>query len=117
MLRTSVSPGKRAGDDKKLARSLEQQYIEEMAAASAAGLGTSPLGPLADSSTRRLLIDLIATMNASFPDHDFSALRPDQFVREPSAALVIAKVRASEQIPSARSFYRATHHAPSPTLW
>ena len=35
-------------------------------------------------STRRLLIDLISTMNASFPDHDFSGLRPEQFTREPS---------------------------------
>merc|ERR1719267_36830 len=64
---------KRAGDDKKLARSLEQQYVEGMASTSAGGLtGTSPLGPLSDAATRRLLIDLISTMNASFPDHDFS---------------------------------------------
>lgn len=45
-------------------------------------MGSSPLGPLSDSTTRRLLIDLISTMNASFPDHDFSGCRPEQFTRE-----------------------------------
>ena len=86
---------KRAGDDKKLARDLEQQYVEEMAASSGSSAGqpgTSPLGPLSDAATRRLLIDLISTMNASFPDHDFSALTADQFVREPTAALVCGRV-------------------------
>lgn len=82
---------KRAGEDKKLARSLEQAYVEEMAS-SASNLGTSPLGPLADASTRRLLIDLISTMNASFPDYDFSSLGAEQFNRELNTGLVISKV-------------------------
>lgn len=72
---------KRAGEDKKLSKVLEQQYVDELASGPSS-LGSSPLGPLSDSSTRRLLIDLISTMNASFPDHDFSALRPEQFCRE-----------------------------------
>lgn len=72
---------KRAGEDKKLSKLLEQQYAEEVAS-SPSLLGSSPLGPLSESTTRRLLIDLISTMNASFPDHDFSSLRPDQFTRE-----------------------------------
>lgn len=29
-----------------------------------------------------MLVDLIATLNASFPDYDFSDLRPDQFEQE-----------------------------------
>jgi hypothetical protein len=55
--------------------------VDELASSPSA-LGSSPLGALSESSTRRLLIDLISTMNASFPDHDFSALRPEQFCRE-----------------------------------
>merc|ERR1719198_1288406 len=31
-------------------------------------------------------------MNASFPDHDFSSLTADQFVREPSPPLVVSRV-------------------------
>mmetsp|Transcript_52753 Transcript_52753/g.120222 ORF Transcript_52753/g.120222 Transcript_52753/m.120222 type:complete len:125 (+) Transcript_52753:99-473(+) len=82
---------KRAGEDKKLSKVLEQQYAEELASSPSSALGSSPLGPLSDSGTRRLLIDLISTMNASFPDHDFSALRPDQFCRE----LHLAQVRGA----------------------
>jgi len=82
---------KRAGEDKKLSKMLEQQYVEELAS-SPGGLGTSPLGPLSDSSTRRLLIDLISTMNASFPDYDFSALRPEQFMKEQNMNLVVSSI-------------------------
>jgi hypothetical protein len=55
-------------------------------------LGSSPLGPLSESTTRRLLIDLISTMNASFPDHDFSGLRPEQFCRVPDSSIVMSTV-------------------------
>lgn len=40
----------------------------------------SSLGDLSSNSTRRLLIDLISTLNASFPDYDFSSVSPDAFV-------------------------------------
>lgn len=40
------------------------------------------IGTLSESSTRRLLIDLISTLNASFPDYDFSSLRPEHFTKE-----------------------------------
>lgn len=80
--------GKRAGDDKKLSKMLEQQLIEELAT-SPGTLSSSPLGPLSESSTRTLLIDLIITMNASFPDYDFSALRPEQFQRNRDLGAVI----------------------------
>ena len=79
---------KRAGEDKKLAKQLETQYTDELTSSPGSLTGTSPLGVLSSSSTRRLLIDLISTMNASFPDHDFSALRPEQFCREASADFV-----------------------------
>lgn len=71
---------KRAGEDKKLMKKLEQQYNEEIATSPCSF--DSPLGALSDSSSRRLLIDLISTLNASFPDYDFSSLRPDQFTKE-----------------------------------
>jgi hypothetical protein len=67
---TTLSSGKRAGADKKLSKVLEQQYVEE--AALPDGLpAVSPIGSLAEASTRKLMIDLISTMNASFPDYDF----------------------------------------------
>ena len=36
-----------------------------------------------------MFVDLIATLNASFPDHDFSNLRPEQFCREAGAQFAV----------------------------
>ncbi len=52
------------------------------AAAAAVAATPSPLGPLNSVATRKLLVNLITTMNASFPDYDFSNLRPEQFEHE-----------------------------------
>ena len=73
---------KRAGDDKKLSKKLDQQYQDEMASSPQTHLSSSPLGALSDANSRRLFIDLISTLNASFPDYDFSSLRPDQFTKD-----------------------------------
>lgn len=96
---------KRAGKDKKLSKILQQQYATELAS-SPSSMGTSPLGPLSESSTRRLLIDLISTMNASFPDHDFSALRPEQFLKERSIQVVINAV--NKQLAPLQEAYNST---------
>jgi hypothetical protein len=72
---------KLAGADKEVSKSLEQGYLDELAAldemggSPASAPGTSPVGPLTDSSNRKTLITLILTLNASFPDYDFSSLR------------------------------------------
>ena len=67
---------KSAGKDKKLAKMLQRRYVNELEATSDELQGVmSPLGPMSSVSTRKLLINLIATMNASFPDFDFSSLR------------------------------------------
>jgi len=91
---------KAAGSDKKLYRnienSLESQY-ESLLRLSASlsppqdsnGLSTmnlsrsSPFGPLSQVSSRRTFAYLIATLNASHPDYDFSHnLRPADFRKE-----------------------------------
>ena len=63
---------KRAGDDKKLSKSLDQKFSEDYVA-------SSSIGDLTQNSTRKLLIDLVQTMNASFMDHDFSVISPESF--------------------------------------
>jgi len=45
-----------------------------------------------DANTRKLLISLITTMNASFPDYDFSNLRAEQFDRELAPAVAITSL-------------------------
>jgi hypothetical protein len=41
---------------------------------------SSSLGDLDEGSSKQLLLDLISTMNESFPDYDFETTKIDQFV-------------------------------------
>eukprot|EP00557_Chaetoceros_sp_GSL56_P004821 CAMPEP_0176490386 /NCGR_PEP_ID=MMETSP0200_2-20121128/7839_1 /TAXON_ID=947934 /ORGANISM="Chaetoceros sp., Strain GSL56" /LENGTH=349 /DNA_ID=CAMNT_0017887681 /DNA_START=704 /DNA_END=1753 /DNA_ORIENTATION=+ len=56
----------------------------------------SPLGDFHDSSTQRLMTDLILTLNASFPDYDFSNVKPSEFARVPSSN--VAMNRTNERL-------------------
>ena len=98
---------KAAGGDKKLYKtiesSLESQYESLLrfsaslsppqASSAAASLNlsrSSPFGPLSQISSRRTFAYLIATLNASHPDYDFShLLRPSDFRREKSLKSVM----------------------------
>ncbi|KAL3422508.1 mitogen-activated protein kinase maf1 [Phlyctema vagabunda] len=99
---------KAAGSDKKLYRDieneLESQYSSLLrlsasvsppndlaSATSSLNLSrASPFGPLSEISSRRTFAYLIATLNASHPDYDFShILRPADFRRERSLKAVI----------------------------
>lgn len=93
---------KAAGADKKLYKTIEQalesQYAslltftaglspsQALAASGVLNLSrASPFGSLSQSSSRRTFAYLIATLNASHPDYDFShLLRPTDFRREKS---------------------------------
>ncbi|KAK5135841.1 hypothetical protein LTR08_004489 [Meristemomyces frigidus] len=53
----------------------------------------SPFGPLSEINARRTFAYLIATLNASHPDYDFShLLRPTDFRREPSLRRIMQTV-------------------------
>lgn len=82
---------KLAGLDKKLSKSLDQDV---QSGSSPLQLSASPVGPLADSSSRKTLIYLILTLNHIYPDYDFSLLRAHHFRKLDSLA------RAEETIDS-----------------
>ena len=101
---------KAAGSDKKLYKdidkSLESQHAallklgaslsppqrEEMVASQVLSR-SSPFGNLTDISSRRTFAYLIATLNASHPDYDFShVLRPADFRRERNLRKVMSLV-------------------------
>ena len=63
--------GKTAGEDKKLYKTLESKYVEEMESEVPDLSSTSPFGPLTQQASRKTLYHLIATLNSSFPDYDF----------------------------------------------
>lgn len=131
---------KAAGSDKKLYKnidkSLESQHASmmrlgaslspperEQMAASMNLSRSSPFGPLSEMSSRRTYAYLIATLNASHPDYDFShVLRPTDFKHEKNMRRAIGiidstltNVRASAlngSIPRSYGDYSATF-APS----
>ena len=97
---------KAAGSDKKLYKnienSLESQYESLLRLSASVSppssdgptdvnlSRSSPFGPLSQVSSRRTFAYLIATLNASHPDYDFSHnLRPADFRRERSLKAVI----------------------------
>ena len=85
---------KPAGDDKRVGKQIERQLSSELAHSPRLSPSMSPLGPLTDIHTRKLLISLITTMNASFPDYDFSNLRAEQFDRELSPHTAITQLNS-----------------------
>mmetsp|Transcript_24008 Transcript_24008/g.33659 ORF Transcript_24008/g.33659 Transcript_24008/m.33659 type:complete len:225 (-) Transcript_24008:132-806(-) len=84
---------KQAGSVKKLYKSLEEQYQVELSK-SPDLIATSPFGPLDQSSSRKTLIYLIALLNASFPDYDFSKVKPEQFRKENNVYMVMNNINA-----------------------
>src|SRR5690349_3283267 len=65
--------GKLAGADKKLYKYLEHRYQDELNhSPNSIHLHMSPFGPMTLPACRRTLCHLIATLNASYPDYDFS---------------------------------------------
>ena len=101
---------KAAGSDKKLYKSIENGLEAQheallkfsnslsppQASVAAASLNlsrSSPFGPLSQISSRRTYAYLIATLNASHPDYDFSnLLRPADFKRETRLRTVMNNV-------------------------
>lgn len=52
----------------------------------------SPFGPLSQSRSRKLFGYLIAILNSTYPDHDFSTIQPTHFTLLDSATDLMAKV-------------------------
>lgn len=50
--------------------------------------GLSPLGRMEDIKSRKTLFYLISTLNMTFPDYDFSSIKPQHFARHPLDAVV-----------------------------
>jgi len=142
---------KAAGSDKKLYKdienSLESQYEsllrlsasvsppQDSSGSPAVNLSrSSPFGPLSQISSRRTFAYLIATLNASHPDYDFShILRPADFHKERSLKTVINTIDSTLhnlrpasgmtlQVPSQTSYATpssapVTSHTWGPQMW
>lgn len=58
-------------------------------------LYSSAFGPLDRKDSRKTLWLLIATLNIAFPDHDFSTLSAEEFVKEDSPRIVLASLTSA----------------------
>lgn len=58
-------------------------------------MASSPFGPLSSSASRKTLIDLISLLNASYPDYEFSSLKPEDFVKEANLNMVLNSINLS----------------------
>lgn len=75
--------------DRPLFDSLNKQYAILSKSPEHRELSQSPFGPLSMATSRRTFISLISTLNAAFPDYDFSSVKPEQFKKESSLNIVV----------------------------
>lgn len=86
---------KTVGEDKRLYKTLESKYIEDMESEVPELSTVSPFGPLTQQASRKTLYHLIATLNASFPDYDFSNVKAEHFTKQSALPLVINSINSS----------------------
>lgn len=120
--------------------SLERQYSGFTPILSSTGAGSVPdefvlgespgfaedggdggsLGVIPDHSMRKLFINLLLTLNSTYPDYDFSSVKPEEFVEEANIDLVVhsinsALAKAMSQDPSlGHSLWGAVEEAIKP---
>ncbi len=85
----------------KLKHHIDQKYEEEMDFLSP----KSPYGPLSQNTSKKTFLYLLATLNAVYPDYDFSDLvcldkllmkqKPEYFSKVPSVSLAVNAVNNS----------------------
>mmetsp|Transcript_1214 Transcript_1214/g.2359 ORF Transcript_1214/g.2359 Transcript_1214/m.2359 type:complete len:233 (+) Transcript_1214:79-777(+) len=99
--RLEIYSCKLASSEKRLASSLDKQLVQDLGAAEAEGwnqsispASASPLGSVNEVHTRKLLINMILTLNNTFADYDFRDLKPEDFVREASMEMVMNSVNS-----------------------
>jgi hypothetical protein len=59
----------------------------------------SPFGPLNENASRKTFFYLLSTLNAAFPDYEFSDVKPDAFSKLPDASLAKARVMSRIVVP------------------
>ena len=57
---------------------------------------------------RKMLFSLISTLNASFPDYDFSHVKSEEFSREPNLAWVVNNVNSNLSTSMGEEFARVS---------
>jgi len=90
---------KTVGSDRKLYKEIEHQISmsksPKVMEIENAPLSVSPFGPLTESASKKTFMYLIATLNASYFDYDFSQATPDQFRKEPNRHMITNSINTT----------------------
>ncbi|KAJ3069904.1 RNA polymerase III-inhibiting protein maf1, partial [Quaeritorhiza haematococci] len=73
----------------------ESHYFDTSPELSFSSPPLSPFGPLSDPTSRKTMFYLLATLNAAFPDYDFSDIKPEYFTKIPTLSLVVNNVNTT----------------------
>jgi len=95
---------KTVGSDKKLYKELEHQISISKSPMSKSPKGmevdhlsVSPFGPLTEGASKKTYMYLIATLNSSYFDYDFSLATPEQFRKEPNRHMITNSINTTLQ--------------------
>eukprot|EP00026_Physarum_polycephalum_P014867 Phypoly_transcript_15431.p1 GENE.Phypoly_transcript_15431~~Phypoly_transcript_15431.p1 ORF type:complete len:280 (+),score=35.35 Phypoly_transcript_15431:89-841(+) len=91
---------KTVGSDKKLYKELEYQISMSKSPKGPAmevDLSVSPFGPLTEGASKKTFMYLIATLNSSYFDYDFSQATPEQFRKEPNRHMITNSINTTLQ--------------------
>lgn len=88
--------------ERKLFKAIEHDLLDNLSLSTSisppehhSDLVASAFGPLDRKDSRKTFWLLIATLNIAFPDHDFSTLSAEEFVREDSPRIVLASLTSA----------------------
>ncbi|KAJ1560138.1 RNA polymerase III-inhibiting protein maf1, partial [Nowakowskiella sp. JEL0078] len=75
----------------------QDRYSPESYSVGSFSIAKSPFGSLSEpsSTSRKMLFYLLATLNAAFPDYDFSDAQPEFFCKIPSISIVMNTVNTT----------------------
>ena len=112
--------------EKRLFKTLEHDLVSDLTLSTSISppehhiaLVESAFGPLDKRESRKTLWLLIATLNLAFPDHDFSRVSADEFMKEESARSILTSLSSAlshlRTSGSDPSYYRSFSSYPPPT--
>jgi len=79
---------KHAGNDKSDAAELGRAFVNDVMEHGSLPHSASPLGPLHEPATRKLLVHLILTLQQVYPEHIWDTVKPDDFAFEAHTSMV-----------------------------
>ncbi|KAI8897857.1 Maf1 regulator-domain-containing protein [Globomyces pollinis-pini] len=83
---------KRTREDKELKRHMNSKYENDDDILLDVLSPRSPFGPLSQMTSRKTLFYLLGTLNAVYPDYDFSDIKPELFTKIPAIGMAINHV-------------------------